>query len=305
MPPARQEFCAQCHGTLDHQLKDTRLGNAADFGTLHPEFAALIETAPNQSKPAPVSLADHPKEWTGLRFPHDAHLDPTGGVARMAVTLGKARGYGAPLDCSNCHHLTPDGVRFEPVSMERDCEACHSLVYDKVGTIYRTLHHGDVEQMQADLTAADRSPHHIPVTDRRRPGEYSPGGLYYGRFSGAGGLVAQAMSTKGVCGECHIPTSTGGRLAVMPVIQQARYFPDGWFDHAAHKQEKCASCHAAAKSKQSSDLLLPGIGECRTCHLGEYSTKAKVPSGCAMCHNYHPGEGAPVIEQQVAMREDE
>ena len=305
MEPARQEFCADCHGTLDQRLKDTTIGNASDFGNLHPEFAALIETTPHQARPQRVSLAAHPKQWDGLRFPHAMHLDTRGGVARMASRLGAGHGYGAALDCKDCHHPTADGVRFQPVDMERDCEACHSLVYDKVGPTFRTLRHGDVAQMRADLTAADRLPRRPIVSGRRRPGEYAPGGVYYGNFGGGGGggTLARAMSTEGVCGECHIPTS--GRFGVMPVVQPSRYFAHGWFNHADHKQEKCASCHAAKTSRNSSDLLLPGISKCRDCHLGENSQKAKVPSGCAMCHSYHPMEGAPVKAQLVAMREDE
>ncbi|HEY7807742.1 MAG TPA: cytochrome c3 family protein [Croceibacterium sp.] len=305
MPSTRQEFCADCHGTLDQRLKDTTIGDASDFGKVHPEFAALIDTAPNQAKPVRVSLAAHPKQWDGLRFPHDIHLDPRGGVARMAMTLGKAGGYGAPLECGNCHRPTADGVRFLPVNMERDCEACHSLVYDKVGPIYRTLRHGDIAQMQADLVASDRSGHAPIVTGRRRPGEYAPGGLYNSNFAGGSGVVGRAMSPDGVCGECHFATRTGGRLGVMPVIQRSRFFAHGWFSHADHKQQACASCHAAKASKSSTDLLLPGIGKCRECHLGEDSKKAKVPSGCVMCHSYHPREGAPATAELVAMREGE
>jgi hypothetical protein len=305
MPSTRQEFCADCHGTLDQRLKDTTIGDASDFGKVHPEFAALMETSPNQAKPMRVSLASHPKQWDGLRFPHDIHLDPLGGVAKMAVTLGKASGYGAPLNCDDCHHPTADGTRFLPVDMERDCEACHSLVYDKVGSTFRTLRHGDIAQMQADLVASDRSGHAPIVTGRRRPGEYAPGGLYNSNFAGGSGVVGRAMSPDGVCGECHIPTQAAGKLGVMPVIQPSRFFAHGWFSHADHKQETCESCHAAKSSKSSTDLLLPGIGKCRECHLGEDSKKAKVPSGCVMCHSYHPREGAPASAELVAMRENE
>jgi predicted CXXCH cytochrome family protein len=305
MAPTQQKFCADCHGTLDRRLKDTAIGDASDFGTLHPQFAALIQTAPNQAKPVRVSLDAHPKQWEGLRFPHALHLDPRGGVAKMASTIGAERGYGRALDCKDCHHPTADGARFLPVDMERDCEACHSLVYDKVGSTFRTLRHGDIAQMQADLVAADRSPRPPIVTGRRRPGQYAPGGTYYSNFTGGSGVVARAMSTDGVCGECHIPTSKGGRLGVMPVLQPSRYFAHGWFSHADHRQESCASCHAAKTSHSSSDLLLPGISRCRDCHLGEDSRKAKVPSSCAMCHSYHPRQGAPAKADLIAMRERE
>jgi len=305
MAPTRQKFCADCHGSLDERLKDTTIGNASDFGKIHPQFAALIEISPNETKPVRASLDSHPKEWDGLRFPHKLHLDPRGGVAKMASSIGDEHGYGRALACKDCHHLTADGVRFLPVDMERDCQACHSLVYDKVGATFRTLRHGDIAQMQADLIASDRSPRRPIVTGRRRPGEYAPGGTYYSNFTGGSGVVAAAMSIKGVCGECHIPTSTGGRLGVMPVLQHSRYFTHGWFNHASHKQETCASCHAAKASRSSSDLLLPGISKCRECHLGEDSRKAKVPSSCAMCHSYHPRQGAPATTDLIAMQERE
>jgi predicted CXXCH cytochrome family protein len=76
----------------------------------------------------------------------------------------------------------------------------------------------------------------------------------------------------------------------MPVTLVSRYMPQGWFDHKAHAQEKCTSCHKAGASSSSSDVLLPGIAQCRTCHLGEDAHSAPVPSGCTMCHTYHPGQ---------------
>ena len=80
---------------------------------------------------------------------------------------------------------------------------------------------------------------------------------------------------------------------MLPVTQVSRYFGHGWFTHAAHKQEKCTSCHAADRSNSASDLLLPDIKSCRSCHLGEDAPRGKVPSNCAMCHDYHAKALAP------------
>jgi len=49
-------------------------------------------------------------------------------------------------------------------------------------------------------------------------------------------------------------------------------------------------------------VLLPKVAECRTCHIGEQRTglfapKGKVPSGCAMCHVYHPTGAAPPLSR--------
>ena len=288
----RQQFCAGCHGSLRDRLADTKLGNAGDFGTLHPQFTPQIVTDPGSRAMSRISLDDNPRENNGLAFPHKLHLDPLGGVAKMASTLRAERGYGSQLACKDCHHPTEDGVRFLPVRMERDCETCHSLVYDRVGPTFRTLKHGNIPQMIADLSVAKPS---WPVASaRRRPGEYAVGRPYYSNFAppGGGSLLQRAFTRKGVCGECHTPVFNGARVSVLPVTQPARYMLKGWFDHKDHRQETCASCHHASTSSSASDLLLPKIAECRTCHLGEGS-RAPVPSGCAMCHSYHPAASAP------------
>jgi predicted CXXCH cytochrome family protein len=297
MAPTKEKFCVDCHGAMDKRLADTRLPNATDFGTLHPQFSPALFTKPGQERPERVSLTAHPQQWDGLRFPHAMHLSKNNGVARMAQRLG-----GGPLKCGDCHRKTADGVRFLPVDMERDCESCHSLVYDRVGNTFRTLHHGNLRQMQADLLARDRSPGRPLATVRRRPGAYSEGGVYAVRFSApALAPFANVMGRKGLCGECHYPAPQSG-LAVMPVSQPTRFLLHGWFDHEAHKQEPCASCHAADRSNASSDLLLPAIARCRDCHLGESAKKAKVPSACAMCHSYHPRIGPAAAPRRIALR---
>jgi hypothetical protein len=291
MEPTSQQFCADCHDGLKTRLPDTQLGDAGDFGTEHPQFKALLITEPGQTKPTRISLAAKPRQWEGLAFPHALHLSATGGVARMAGNLSKAKGYGGKLDCADCHHPNKDRSGFVPVEMERDCEACHSLVYDKVGSTYRTLRHGDVAQMRADLTALDRVRRTPISSGRRRPGSYAEGGLYHQNFGAPVRNyigINRALSRDGVCGECHTPTVRGGQPDVMPVNLPMKFFTDGAFDHEAHEQTKCAECHKANASKSSADLLIPGIATCRTCHAGENTTRAEVPSSCAMCHAYHP-----------------
>jgi len=315
MSAPSQQFCADCHGQLKRNLADTKLGDASDFGRLHPQFEADVVTDPMTRAHAMVMLGDNqlaPREDNGLAFSHAVHLDPRGGVARMAGNIGAAHGYGASgMQCKDCHHPTEDGVRFRPVRMERDCEACHSLAYDKVGGIFRKLHHGDVDQLIADLTARDYRMSPPPATERRRPGMFGNGGLYRFRYSAPawhGLQLKGALSKDGVCGECHRPATIGGKLGVVPVSQPMRYMAHGWFDHAAHKQEKCTSCHAAQKSRSARDLLLPGIKTCRTCHLGEDAPKDKVASSCAMCHGYHStamgSEKAKPGDAPAAMRSD-
>lgn len=306
MAPPRQQFCANCHNGLDQRVTDTKLGNAADFGTAHPEFRAWVVSNAETRRLTPVSLDAHPKEDDGLTFSHQMHLDRLGGVAKMAMTLGAGQGYGRALDCADCHRPSSDGARFEPVSMERDCEACHSLAYSRVGGTFLKLRHGDIPQMLAQLSLA--GPSRAIASNRTRPGDfgqanYASGGLYHANFR-LSGVAGQAMAPTGICGECHKPEMRNGKLAVRPVTQVSRYMPNGWFDHRAHRQTPCSECHAAAKSQSSADVLLPRVSECRSCHLGEGAAKPKVPSSCAMCHAYHKTALAPKSAREMGRRED-
>lgn len=294
MQATQQAFCTDCHATLDQRLKDTKLPNAGDFGTAHPQFRPSYD-GKRVAIGAPVA--------SGLKFPHDLHLNTRGGVARMAQTLRGRYDFGDALDCKDCHTPNADGARFRPVEMEASCGMCHSLAYDRVGDTVRTLRHGDAAAAIADLRAYYQGysrPRPIEMGGgRRRPGLYAQNqvyGVYFGSAGqqGAEGAIRNLFSQSGACAECHtvVPPTAGTNWRVMPVHQPGRYLLHGWFDHRAHETETCASCHKAGASGSASDLLLPGIETCRTCHGGA-DTKAKVPSSCAMCHSYHTAEGAP------------
>ena len=64
------------------------------------------------------------------------------------------------------------------------------------------------------------------------------------------------------------------------------WYPEAKFTHAKHVTVKCEDCHDARKSKESADVLIPGVGNCRACHGGAYA-KDKVATTCIACHDYH------------------
>lgn len=302
-----EKFCADCHDALDTRLTDVSFGNAADFGKKHPQFRPQFFTAHFADKPERISFASKPVEKSGLIFPHDLHMDETSGVARMANSLDE---YGEPLECSDCHSEWSDEALivkvseaggkpsdygdFAPVNMEESCEACHSLVFDRVGPDFRTLRHGDVDDLMADLATMDRGPRAPIVTRRDRPGQFGRGGRYnanFGRPMSAYIAINRALEKTGVCGECHIPTTTNGRRDLTPVNLPHRFLVKGAFNHAAHGDDvaECVDCHATDTSEKATDLLIPDLESCRDCHLGESAVKTEeiVPSSCAMCHGYH------------------
>ena len=316
MEDTKQQFCSSCHTDLNKRLTNTKIANAGDFTKAHPQFKPLVITAlGNPLTKERISLDQKPVEAGGLKFPHNAHLSKTNGVARMAGRLGKSYGFGQALQCKDCHVNTPDSVRFQPVDMERNCSMCHSLGIERIGDTVRTLRHGDPKMVVADLRAYYRAggPYRARTQQvmegRKRPGSYASTRPYYAYFgsvnySRADSAIRSVFSKGGACYDCHTvfaPPSGSDDWQIQKVHQTSRYMMKGWFDHNAHKTETCASCHTANKSGNASDLLLPGIKTCRNCHGGEASN-ADVPSSCAMCHSFHADEGAPWLPKFNAAR---
>ncbi|MBA4050445.1 MAG: cytochrome c family protein, partial [Erythrobacter sp.] len=290
-----EAFCGDCHKDLNARLTDTALTNAHDFGKTHPQFRPLYFASFGAAKPVRAAEGTVPVERSGLVFPHDVHMNPRGGAARMAVSLAQ---YRAPLECKDCHAATPDKVTFEPVEMEQACEGCHSLVSGRTagGTLSK-LRHGSVKNLAEDLARISTGPRPRLAPGRQRPGQLGSASPYradFGRPVRAYIGISNALSVGGVCTECHLPT-TGptGQADLMPVNFPERFLTSGYFSHAAHTKQKCSDCHAAETSKAASDLLMPDLKSCRDCHLGASAVKTAkiVPSDCAICHAYHVPAG--------------
>jgi hypothetical protein len=292
--PASEAFCSDCHDALDTRLTDTALADAHDFGKEHPQFRPAFYASFGAAKPVRASLDSKPVERSGLKFPHDVHMDARGGAARMALSLPD---YGQPLECKDCHTLNADKVSFKEVRMEDACESCHSLVSDRTtGGGFSKLRHGDVKDLAQDLARINSGPRPALAPRRARPGQFAQGGAYaaeFGRPVRSFIGLSNALSQGGICTECHLPTVKQGRPDLMPVNLPDRFLTSGYFSHEAHKKEECTDCHAADTSKAATDLLIPDLKSCRDCHLGATAVKTKtiVPSSCAMCHSYHVPSG--------------
>ena len=311
---ANQKFCAECHAALKEKLPETKLGDTKDFGTEHPQFQPAILIRPGTN---PVfrrtSLDAHPKQETGLLFAHDLHLSAANGVARMAQTLVQVKTGG--LDCAGCHVPDPGGAGFRPITMEKDCQSCHSLAFGRRDGQVRTLRHGDVAQAIAqvrDFYGAGGGTTVQPLAGftRKRPGGFAAAQV--ASLQAPGGSAGQAIralfAPNGTCADCHRITMPSRPDAIdfkiAPVTLPDHFFVNGWFDHRAHATESCLSCHNAAKSGDARDVDIPGIANCRTCHVGEnggrIAKKAQVASSCATCHVYHRDDrrGATAAQRQ-------
>ena len=333
MPATQQQFCADCHDGMKGRLPDTKIADAADFGTAHPQFRPTVLSGMDGDKPLfrRVAWDAGLQEENGLKFTHGQHLSKTIGIAQMVRRMpGKFAG-GDGLQCVDCHATDSSGARFKPVDMEESCQSCHALSFDQIGGTNRTLRHGDPAQVVADLRAFYRStaparPANLSGMARRVPGDaamrstaadYARAVRFYP--GGADQAIDQVFSKGGMCYDCHVVTRGGttqtAGFAIAPVVQNDRYFRKGWFDHKAHVQSDCADCHTrAATSNKATDLLVPGMdgkGGCRTCHVGgegakmaSISVKDPVESSCAMCHSYHMDAGAPWVPKNDRKKTD-
>jgi hypothetical protein len=89
--------------------------------------------------------------------------------------------------------------------------------------------------------------------------------------------------------QMHVPDPPLLKLAPIPAVAPAnttlRWLPHSKFDHAAHTGFTCTSCHEKAlSSTESSDILIPGVATCKTCHAPGPN---HAESRCFECHTYH------------------
>ena len=303
-----QQFCADCHRDLQDLVAETTVLDVGDFGDDHPEFRPAVIADPATMERVRISLDAEPgpRENSNLKFPHDEHLK-VGGV-RSPTGL-------QDLDCGSCHRADPGGASFLPLRMEEDCRECHRLNFEpKMPT--REVPHGlplEAILMLNDFYAGVAlrggfDDPGAPAAVRRRPGSPLAADARTAVLAWAeekAALVADGLFGKSLCGSCHLVEAAAdevGGWTVAPVHVADRWFVKSPFDHASHTATPCRDCHEAPESKVSSDVLLPGIADCRECHGGETAAD-KVRSTCTMCHVFHRPELGPMRGQSVAAAE--
>ena len=78
-----------------------------------------------------------------------------------------------------------------------------------------------------------------------------------------------------------------------------RWLQRGDFDHNAHRMVVCTSCHTQAPtSKSASDVLLPGVRVCQTCH---HSGTEAARATCSECHQYHDWKKEQYVEPKLTI----
>lgn len=278
--PAHPDICAECHAE-PARFASAKFGAVGDFEDGHPAFRVnFSELVDHRLQTQRAVLRPALRDHSGLRFPHELHLDAQGirGAERKLEVL----------ECSSCHNAGREGTGFWPMGFERHCQRCHELDVDLAGKRLR-LPHGDSQEVRSLLETALGEPVPVlePEPERRRPGDQADRGSEEEALD-----PVQDVFERRVCGKCHeLETATPDAPAVRPPWLRQTWMPMAIFTHEPHRWVDCGTCHAAKTSTDADELMLPQIETCRACHGGVNSAHL-IQSTCIDCHRFHQAESA-------------
>jgi hypothetical protein len=302
--------CTACHGDLN-SVPGSELHFAAEINSFdasaqgHPEFAFFRGGDVNQHHGAflvagPGTTSQDWLDHGGILFNHKVHLAAEGVLDGQRSNV--------QLTCADCHELDPDGEYMKPIVYERHCASCHPLRLAETLAALGDLPHetpelvrGAIRERTLKLQTSQSTAANPPVI-RRLPAPTVPADNQVDALVAAADHAVFGLEAKGLCrkchhvevrdGEWHVPTANpaftlGGSIESRQMIPD-RWFAHGSFDHGRHLTIACTDCHRAVESTLTSDILLPGIDNCRQCH-GNAPTKLTqgVAADCTSCHEYH------------------
>jgi hypothetical protein len=299
-----EPMCTACHRDIASDETDN---GPRDQGVerfeQHPEFklSLLRQQEDNQQGDKKwhterhVPGKENTKESSNLEFSHRLHLNPKG----IDGPLGRET-----LVCQNCHEPEQDGLLIKPITMEKHCRSCHTLSFEPTDLTRQVPHASldivkrSLEEYYSRLYSEQNGPIKSTVTlDRpaKRPGKPKPD-FYTSMKEWSDDKAHDALDelvNNKACSTCHIIGKSNGSQRVTPVKISNNWYPKAQFDHSSHKVYECNSCHSADTSDDASDILIPDIKNCRSCHAGEsdehkiINKKIKTVSSCMSCHQYH------------------
>jgi len=308
------ESCAECHGDL--KVAGGQIHYAAhirNLGDGHPEFAALLGGAKDlgsirlnhaihmkpirQGPNGPMVQLEcgdchrnYQADWKYAASPYPGmsgyqlHRDqPMDNLPRPLPTLqprtpSNGRERMRPVEfaraCSGCHLLTFD-KRFDEGVPHNRPEVVHDFLVKKFQG-YIAAHASEVRVMRdpkRDLTGKPLQPELRVLTPAQWVAERT--------------ADAEELLWRKTCKQCHqLGFDEGDSLpSISAARMRERWLPHAKFDHDAHRGFSCVSCHAKAlTSTEKSDVLVPGIANCKTCHA---PGPEHAESRCFECHTYH------------------
>jgi hypothetical protein len=300
--------CTQCHANLATRVGSANfVRNIESFEGDHPEFSVLRA---GRGDPGTIQLNHYRHLQPNLLGPNGSRVQMVcADCHRSAADANTEWPYGDPRSQKGAANgissgaakpdplvVTSSRAYMAPALYAHACAACHSLQFDKRITDVvphdtpEVIHLFVVAKLQSYIGAhpADLRVPRDPTRDlpeKPIPADYRL--LTPRQWVGERATEAEQLLWRKTCKQCHILVFAGD--ATLPKIAPSnitiRYMPHAKFDHSQHELVACTSCHAAAlTSQQSSDLLLPGVATCRSCH---HSGTEAAESRCFECHTYH------------------
>jgi hypothetical protein len=301
-------LCTECHGALDSLLPKSGTPQVVSLAE-HPEFRVTI-SQDEAGMPKKIRLdSEALEDATQLKLNHKIHLEPEIAGKDGLVTL----------QCADCHKFSNDLHDIEAINFESHCADCHTLEFDE-RLPGKSVPHGSPDVVynylyaqyaklflekegEEDPDAASRR--------RRKPGQTVKRGpeIEFSRSS----VKEQARNTENAlfnrtaCHLCHMISENneaeigGSNYTVISPNIPSKWMPASTFDHGAHQEVACESCHVGVReSELTTDVLLPGKENCYQCHAEE-RTAGRVVSECVTCHSFHD----PLILDEDSKRDIE
>jgi hypothetical protein len=310
---ASNQSCAECHANpKDTQGTPRYAAPIRSFEDGHPEFAGLRQNA----KDPGTILLNHAIHMKPIR------RGPNGPIVQLdcsdchrtaavktAWTYGDAKFATAGVSYKDDDLFLPthseilpprrgpSGREYmAPVRFATACAGCHSLAFDK--RIDEQVPHDKPEVVRAFVVKKLQeyiSAHPSEVRVLRDPSRDLTGKPLQPEvriFTASQWVTertaeAEELLWRKTCKQCHrleaIADSSLPHIAAGQLTE--RWLPHAKFDHDAHRGFSCVSCHSKTiTSKDSSDVLIPGIATCQTCHA---PGPEHAESRCFECHTYH------------------
>jgi hypothetical protein len=230
--------------------------------------------------------------------------------APESPTSGSLKTSGPNGDVLPAHNPQTGRELMAPVTFANACASCHLLSFDKrfsegVPHDKPEVIHAFLKKKFQDYAATQPSELRSPRDPDRditgKPLAPRVQTLTTAQWVAVRTSDAEQLLWRKTCLQCHqllfkrnskLPSGREAAVSsedLLPRIAEAsvtaRWMPHAKFDHQAHGGFTCVNCHEKAlRSSNSSDLLLPGIKTCQTCHA---RGPDHAESRCFECHTYH------------------
>jgi len=298
--PKESQLCLSCHASLSTIHPDAESKDVTSFHA-HPEFRITQHDSEKNKLRTILSDKESILDTNTLKLNHRVHLEADLSGPDGLVTL----------QCESCHQLSQDKKSFIPVGFKKDCQSCHELDFEELNTLIKVPHkeadavYSSLRSQYALLFLNKDGSSERKTKDRNIPkGEYTRG------------VHAEYISSKVIdraremedqvfnslsCAVCHEVekktdieqlTEEESQFKIINPETISHWMPGAVFNHRAHQNLDCTSCHEDAKTSElTSDVMLPGIKTCLECHH-DTGKDARLESNCGMCHVYH--EASPL-----------